>query len=948
MLPVAVQDAVAPVDVNGNGITDAGDTIAFTFAVANTGNTPLENVAVDDAMLSPTPIACTPATLPVGGSASCGPVVYTITAADVANGSVDNTATATGTPPGGTPVTSAPSTTTTPTTPPAPALTTIKRLVGNADADGNGTLSVGDVLTYEVVATNSGNVPLVEVVVADARIVPGSATCPLVAVGGTCTLTGTYVVAQADVDAGRIVNTALVTTQPPPGSPPLPPEACPVGSADARCAPSLTLPIVRQPAIDIAKTAALTTDGGTAGVGNSGDVITWSVVVRNTGNTTLTGLVVTDTYMGGTPTTLTCTPTTLAPGQQASCASYSHVITVAEANAGAPLTNSATATATSAGDGAAVSVSDSAVASVTVEGEPAQMRIVKTASPRDVRIGDLVRYQVSIQNTGTADIVDATLVDTPPAGFSLVEESLTVADGDNAGRLVGTFPVRVDRIDIAAGQRATVQYLLRVGAGVRAGVHTNTAVMQAAGAVASNTATADVQLVADPMLDESLVLGTVYDDRDGDGWQDPATLTGVRVRGGFAAGAYVAGTTTLSRDGAEAPVADASAPLLHGIALGDIGARQSDADPAARRAVVVSQLLREAAFTGDFELTTADGHVLRMDAAGRTTVEAVDGDAKAGRHGGVPTVSRRVAQVEGGVRVDYVITNDGVDERGIPGVRIATVEGLLVETDPRGRYHLAGLSGGRWERGRNVILKVDPATLPAGTVFTTPNPLVKRVTPGLPVRFDFGATLPKGLIEGGSRDVEVELGSVLFHAESATFRGDPAPVVDGMAQQLRAHGGGTVVVTGEGGEALGYARARAVQDALLATLSPAEAAKTTVELRATEGGTLAALGATPVLGTVLFETDRDVVRPRYAPVIAAIARDIAKAAAAVDGPLVVGVVGHADRRGSDAYNVALGLRRARAVHAAIAAQLEPEVRARLRVDVSDDPTAPAGDQAEAR
>jgi outer membrane protein OmpA-like peptidoglycan-associated protein len=57
---------------------------------------------------------------------------------------------------------------------------------------------------------------------------------------------------------------------------------------------------------------------------------------------------------------------------------------------------------------------------------------------------------------------------------------------------------------------------------------------------------------------------------------------------------------------------------------------------------------------------------------------------------------------------------------------------------------------------------------------------------------------------------------------------------------------------------------------------------------------------------------------------------------------VVGIVGHADRRGADAYNAALGLRRAKAVFDAIAAKLDPGVRSRLRVEISDSPTAPVG------
>lgn len=54
------------------------------------------------------------------------------------------------------------------------------------------------------------------------------------------------------------------------------------------------------------------------------------------------------------------------------------------------------------------------------------------------------------------------------------------------------------------------------------------------------------------------------------------------------------------------------------------------------------------------------------------------------------------------------------------------------------------------------------------------------------------------------------------------------------------------------------------------------------------------------------------------------------------------VVGHTDVRGSHAYNTALGMRRARAVYEALAAHLSPEVRAQVRVESSNDPTAPVG------
>ena len=185
------------------------------------------------------------------------------------------------------------------------------------------------------------------------------------------------------------------------------------------------------------------------------------------------------------------------------------------------------------------------------------------------------------------------------------------------------------------------------------------------------------------------------------------------------------------------PEPDASSPLLHGIALGTIEGRQSDADPVERRQVV-EPVAAFAAFTDDFTLTTRQGHA--ADGCAAYPRRAQCRDAAKGLTAAEPTVERRGSTVEGGYRGDYVIGNAGVDERGIPGVRIATVEGLLVETDQFGRFHLVGVDGGRWERGRNFIMKVDPATLPPGSVLTTDNPLLPRLTPGLPVRFDFGVS----------------------------------------------------------------------------------------------------------------------------------------------------------------------------------------------------------------
>ena len=84
-------------------------------------------------------------------------------------------------------------TVTTPVDAAAPSLDIVKTLTSNADEDSSSSVSIGDTLTYTIVATNSGNFDQNNVVVTDNLITPNSNTCATVAVGGTCTLTGTYV-----------------------------------------------------------------------------------------------------------------------------------------------------------------------------------------------------------------------------------------------------------------------------------------------------------------------------------------------------------------------------------------------------------------------------------------------------------------------------------------------------------------------------------------------------------------------------------------------------------------------------------------------------------------------------------------------------------------------------------------------------------------------------------
>ncbi|ALN55982.1 mucin-2 precursor [Lysobacter enzymogenes] len=927
-------------DEDGSGTVTAGDTLTYTVTVTNTGNVALTNLTVTDNKIAPNTTTC--ATVEPGQTCVLTGT-YSVTQADANAGIVRNAAIVTAeTPPG------VPSPCTAGASDPkcnpkldvpviqAPGLKSVKTMDRNADEDGNGQVSVGDTLTYSITVTNTGNVTLTDVVVADAKIAPNTITCASVDPGRTCVLTGTYTVVQADVDAAGVVNTATVSTSTP--------NVCPAGSTEAVCKPTVTVPIQAQPAVAIVKVATLSVDNATKGVGNANDVISYAVRITNTGNITLHDMGTRDVLENYAPTELRCGTTTLVPGASTDCEVYTHTITREEANAGGTLDNVVTVTARygSVGGGGQTSGTATATGTAIMAVEPEQasdLVVSKEARPQRVKIGDLVRYTVTVRNVGETDAIDATLVDTPPAGFSLVEGSLQVADRDGQGRLIGNSPVSVDGLDIQAGQSATVVYLLRVGASVRPGSHVNSAYAEDGGK-RSNIATATVELVSDPLLDESLLLGTVFDDRDEDRWQDPADLSELRVQGGFAPGAYIANSTTVDRGDGARPEPDASSPMLHGIALGKIAGRQSDADPVAAHTVTISQLLREPSFTDDFVLTNAQGVTVRMDAAGNTRVER-SGDAGKGLTGADPKVERRVAQAEGGYRVDYIVSNHGVDERGIPGVRLASVEGLLIETDQFGRYHLEGVAGGPWERGRNFVLKLDPATLPPGSKLTTDNPLVRRLTPGVPVRFDFGVKLPPGEIPGPKQDVELRIGEVFFDAGSAAVKPAYLPAVENMADKVRQYGGGEIVITANGdSEALAMDRALAVRKSLESLLAPEQikALQISVRTDAQDPKTMVVgFAEWPKLGEVLFDTDKSTVKPKYLPLL----KKIAAALEDLKGNRVV-VVGHTDKRASDAYNIALGMRRAKAVYDAIAAHASPEVRKALRVDASNDPDAPAG------
>jgi uncharacterized repeat protein (TIGR01451 family)/fimbrial isopeptide formation D2 family protein len=323
--------------------------------------------------------------------------------------------------------------------PVVPQLTMVKDATLN-DVNSNSFADANETIDYSLTATNTGNIALSGVAIADPRL-PTLACTPAqpanLAIGAPLTCTGSYSVTQSDVDAGAaIVNTATATAPDPTDPDPMNPTLPPLEESD-----TTSTPVSAQPALEVTKLATLN-DGNGNGTGDVDETIGYAVSVRNIGNVTLSALAVSDSLAGATPVALTCAPTTLAPNQTATCDPYSHVITLAEASAGGALVNVATATANPP---SGTPVTDTDDASTPLGEVIADLAIQKTG-PANGTIGAPVTFTIVVRNLGPHTAVNTVLTDPTPAGLQFVS---------NAGDCGTAFPCALG--DLAINQTRTVQ-----------------------------------------------------------------------------------------------------------------------------------------------------------------------------------------------------------------------------------------------------------------------------------------------------------------------------------------------------------------------------------------------------------------------------------------------------------------------------------------------------------
>lgn len=287
----------------------------------------------------------------------------------------------------------------------------------------------GDEITYQIVVENTGAITLTNVVVTDSII------STLTQVGGDddgdgilspgeiWTYEGTYVATQSDIDndgnlvpgSGRIDNIASASSN---------------ELLDAT-SPALVR-IDYNPGMEIDKTVISIDDLNSNGRTDAGDRINYNINVANTGNVTLTGVSVNDPLLGG----LIASGETINVGDDADFTG-SYIITQDDIDSLGDdevsdlggddddgfIDNLATADSNETSE-----ISDDEA--VPLDYIP-ELEILKTVTAIDTagngaldQVGDLIEYEITVENTGTVSLTNVEVTDpltdgiVPLAGFT--------------------------------------------------------------------------------------------------------------------------------------------------------------------------------------------------------------------------------------------------------------------------------------------------------------------------------------------------------------------------------------------------------------------------------------------------------------------------------------------------------------------------------------------------
>lgn len=294
---------------------------------------------------------------------------------------------------------------------------TVNQSVSLAKSANVGTyVNAGETITYTYLVTNDGPLPIntgQNIQINDDQI--GIINCPAIAtdipVGGTQTCTATYNTTAGDASAPSVVNVAIAG----------------VGTGAQSFATRLqsnsdTVTVLREiPAITLTKSSGTATvaAGAIPTLTDSGDTITYSYTVNNTGNVPIENVTITDpgpTFNGNVGTGILsafspASATIPVSGSQVFTATYT--LSQQDVDNAVGVTNGVSNTANSTGNsvGGVSATSNNSNAQTTITGG-ASITVSKTASnDTNVPAGVTVTYTYVVINTGNQTVSNINLVD---------------------------------------------------------------------------------------------------------------------------------------------------------------------------------------------------------------------------------------------------------------------------------------------------------------------------------------------------------------------------------------------------------------------------------------------------------------------------------------------------------------------------------------------------------
>lgn len=401
--------------------TAVGQTITYDYTVTNPdilGAVTINNVALTDDKLPSADFSdCAAPSLAPGDSTTCS-ATYTITATDLATGTVTNQATATGNDPSGAPVVD-----TTVITVNAAKLTLDK------SASPSVYEAAGTLVTYNFILTNTGLVDLSNVSINDPILLDLgiSITCPAttLAAGANMTCTAAYTITAADFAALRKIDNIATA-------------AALAGRFPVLSNQDTATIIGQAPAEPVQNSMTITKSANPASYSAAGMVVTYTFTVQNTGDSIINGIVVTDSVLG----IIAGCPTSLAPGASGAC-TKTYTTTQADLDADRTLVNIATVKGTPA-EGVLAEPQPSATISVDAV-QATALSIDKQATTLNYdAVGDVINYTYTVKNNSNITLDSLTVSDNKIAQVTCSPTLLAPGATANCS---GTYTVTQDDID---------------------------------------------------------------------------------------------------------------------------------------------------------------------------------------------------------------------------------------------------------------------------------------------------------------------------------------------------------------------------------------------------------------------------------------------------------------------------------------------------------------------